>query len=138
MGFKVLENEVNYIDEGSSFNYINYNDDGGSFDDQPVATLTVTSAYATDAADASALATTTSARTLSPFFSVTPRTTPSSTSIELTRVLRRRFTPSSLTRDSRVEAREPNPPFTCHAPNASSTKAMVRSTAGTFRGSEPV
>ena len=57
MGFKVLENEVNYIDEGSSFNYINYNDDGGSFDDQPVATLTVTSAYATDAADAAALAT---------------------------------------------------------------------------------
>ena len=57
MGFKVLENEVNYIDEGSSFNYINYNDDGGSFDDQPVATLTVTSAYATNAADAAALAT---------------------------------------------------------------------------------
>jgi len=57
MGFKVLENEVNYIDEGSSFNYINYNDDGGSFDDQPVSTLTVTSAYATDAADAAALAT---------------------------------------------------------------------------------
>jgi hypothetical protein len=44
MGFKVLSNEVNYTD------------DGGSFDDQPVATLTVSSTYARDAAAAAVLA----------------------------------------------------------------------------------
>ena len=88
-------------------------------------------------ASASAVATTTSARTRSPLASRTPVTAPPAVSIPATGTPQWTVAPAAAHRAASASARVPRPPGRYHPPNVSSAYGIATRAAGARRGSAP-